>query len=289
MRTDCFLDLQTTNHHIGSPDFHRFQVIGQKGTAVDDGHGPASPQNPVEFDGGRGGRRLVCWYRLKMAGLLATDFAEGILTSLSSSTCPASNCRGHAIFHPIQDLIEAITFFRFDEQVNLAARVMILQNAFFFPPLRFVNPSTNKPTSSQKPSSASRPNLALRSLGTFSPTQAWEYSWAQVSFNWASGIPVSRLILYRVLLLTVSGRMQPSRSGLSKPLPSGIKHGIHIYAINDRDIHIGRERRETGKQPVEVILDLTANLFDIVSLQHHRPGVAGAKVTPIRQLQRRCP
>ena len=40
--------------------------------------------------------------------------------------------RGHAVFHPIQDFIEPITLFGFDEQINLAARVMILQNPLFF-------------------------------------------------------------------------------------------------------------------------------------------------------------
>ena len=62
------------------------------------------------------------------------------------------------------------------------------------------------------------------------------------------------------------------------------KHGIHVHAIDDADIHIVREHDETGEQSVQVILDLIANLSGIVSLQHHRPGIPGAKVTPIRQL-----
>src|ERR1035441_3092759 len=68
-----FPDLQTTNGHIGSPDFYRVQVIGQKGTAVDDGHRPASPHNPLEFDDGRGRRGLVGVWVVIVNGRSAGD------------------------------------------------------------------------------------------------------------------------------------------------------------------------------------------------------------------------
>ena len=45
---------------------------------------------------------------------------------------PGFQFRGHAVFHPIEDFIEPITLFGFDEQINLAAGIMILQNSLFF-------------------------------------------------------------------------------------------------------------------------------------------------------------
>ena len=41
-----------------------------------------------------------------------------------------------------------------------------------------------------------------------------------------------------------------------------------------------RECRETGKQPVQIILDLGANPPGFVRLYHRRPRIAGAKERP---------
>ena len=47
--------------------------------------------------------------------------------------------------------------------------------------------------------------------------------------------------------------------GTFKIVAGRIKHGIHVDAVDDGDIHIVREHGEPRKQPVEVVLDPGAN------------------------------
>ena len=232
---------------------------------------------------GAGAGLVTVLVPVNTAGLAATDFAGGILTSRRFLHVSCRQLRCLAVFHPIEDFIEAVALFRFDEQLNLAAGIMIFQNPLFFHLfiLRIHQQITDQ--------------FAKTFLGIVTQSRS-PLLW-HIFVHPGMGIFVSTGFLH--LGQRQSGqhaqlvaRPFPDRHGAEATQQVGafkgvafcIEHGIHVNAINDRDIHICRERRETGEQSVEGILDLGTDLFDIVGFQYHRFGVTGAKPATVRQL-----
>jgi len=78
MRTDVS-GSQTTDVHVGSSNFHRVRSLARKERPLMMATA-GFPHYPVELDDGPGGP--AGWSAVN-DGLLATDFAKGILTSLS--------------------------------------------------------------------------------------------------------------------------------------------------------------------------------------------------------------
>ena len=62
-----------------------------------------------------------------------------------------------------------------------------------------------------------------------------------------------------------------------------MKHGVHVNAVNRRDIYVVRKRSEAREQTIQIVLDPGANAFGVVGFQHHGFGIAGAKETAVRQ------
>src|ERR1700677_824492 len=65
---------------------------------------------------------------------------------------------------------------------------------------------------------------------------------------------------------------------------TGAQRGIHVNLINGRNLYIRRKQRVTGKQFVQIIVDIIKNLFDIVRVQHSGFGVPRTKPAAIWQL-----